>query len=219
MKNNIALITAIVATSQILLSACGVQPYDKNKKATKGFVLAATEELQVPDSSGNASGSATGAGSTTGILPVSQRVGGFGYNTAGTPTTTIEVRVNSVLKVKFTPGIQDQNASGTGFTPHYSGLGVYIKVGSIEQATPLLKNAYNGATAETSDVMDFSGAFTKTCPTSNLGCRQTVAVTVIKPNYDHYCLINGIYCSWTHVWDTHPWNGTLSIQTDDTDPI
>ncbi|MBI4926103.1 MAG: hypothetical protein HY843_09280 [Bdellovibrio sp.] len=128
---------------------------------------------------------------------------------------TYDVRVNKVLKVKFTPGQADRKIANTGYTANYSMLAVFISVGTNEIATPLLNNGLTD-TQETSEVMDFSSSFTKTCPDSTPSCRQTVTISVKKPNYDYWCFNFGMYCSHTHVWPTHPWNGKILIQTDDT---
>jgi hypothetical protein len=43
-----------------------------------------------------------------------------------------------------------------------------------------------------------------------------VTITISHPNDDYYCLNYGMYCPWAQMYYDHPWNGTLSIQTDDT---
>ena len=135
-------------------------------------------------------------------------VRGVGYN-----STEITVPARKILKIRFTPNAQDSTVSGTGFSPQYSALGVYIKVGTQEQATALLDINESGS------IMNFSNAFTKTCATDDADCRETVKVTVYKPNYDYWCINYGMYCPYTHVYSGHPWNGTLEIQTDDTETL
>lgn len=176
-----------------------------------------------------ANGSAAGAGDslpsttsvstsnqqvTTGIAPYIYHVGTIGYN-----SVTVQVNTRTILNVEFTPGVQNQDIPGTGATANYSKLGVYISVGNNTQATPMLSNAYNGATAQTSPVLNFASGFTPTCAASDTSCEQQVTVTVGQPNNDYYCLNFGEYCPWTHVVSNQPWNGTLTIQTDDTNSL
>jgi hypothetical protein len=141
----------------------------------------------------------------------------FLYSIHGTgyDTHTIRVYVNRVLKIRFTPGQQDSTIAGTGFSPVYSKLAVYITVGSTSQPTPLLSNGV-ASEAQQSLAMDFSNAFSHACSASDTSCRQAIDVTIEKPNYDYWCFNFGMYCSHTHVQDNHPWNGTVEIATDDT---
>ncbi len=148
-----------------------------------------------------------------GISLIKKHIDKVGYDVA----YTTEVRANKILKIKFIPGQQDKKVSGSGYPPNYSMLAVYIAVGSSEQPTPLLSNGLSGSgQKEESPVMDFSSSFTNNCPTSDSACRETVTITVKKPNNDYWCLNFGMYCPYVHVWPTHPWNGDLVIQTDDT---
>jgi hypothetical protein len=151
---------------------------------------------------------------STGVPAYNFTVRATGYN-----STYVDVRANKVLKVRFTPGQQDRTVAGTGFNAKYSLLWVYIKVGASTQPTPALYNGVNGGDAVSSGVMDYSTAFTRTCSASSPACRQTVRVYIQQPNNDYYCLNYGMYCPGAHVYDTHPWNGTIQIQTDDTDPV
>ncbi len=165
----------------------------------------------------NAGGNVTPNTATTtskGVPPIQFRVGTVGYN-----SVTLTVSTGKILKVKFTPGVQDQVVPGTGFTANYSGLGVYIGVGSNNKPTPLLYNGLFGGTAQTSAIMDFSSTIAANCPTNDATCRKDVVITVSQPNNDYWCLNYSMYCPWTHVYDTHPWNGNLFVQTDDTDSI
>jgi hypothetical protein len=140
---------------------------------------------------------------------ISFEVRGVGY-----VSKSFTVKANQKLRLRFSPGRQDRKVSGTGFTPIYAQLGVYIKVGTDEQPTALLSNGLMREATST-PVMDFSGSFTKTCG-SNTACRQNVTITVKKPNYDYWCYNYGLYCAYTHVHDTHPWVGYLEVETDDT---
>lgn len=144
-----------------------------------------------------------------GAPPYSFRVEGIGYN-----GMKLKVKANKKLKIKFTPGVQDQTVKDTGYSPEYSQLAVFIQVENTEKATPLLSNGLSRAA--TSKTLDFSSGFTKTCPASSANCRQDVEITVHRPNYDHYCYMYGMYCMHTKVYETHPWNGTITVETDDT---
>jgi hypothetical protein len=150
----------------------------------------------------------------TGIAPYTMRVGTVGYN-----STTVQISTRSILKVTFAPGVQDQTVAGTGFEPAYGHLGVYIQVGSSSQPTPMLSNGLLDGNPETSPVLDFSSAFTPTCAATDTTCHQPITITITKPNNDYYCMNFGLYCAWAQVYSTHPWHGTLSIQTDDTNPL
>jgi hypothetical protein len=166
--------------------------------------------------SSTSSGSSSSSGSTggTGVSPITMRVGTVGYN-----AVTISIDTRSILKVKFAPGVQDQDVAGTGYAPAYGHLGVYIEVGTNSQATPMLSNGLLDGNPQTSPVLDFSSAFIPTCTASDTTCHQTVPIKIFKPNNDYYCMNFGMYCPWAQVYSTHPWHGELSIQTDDTDPI
>lgn len=132
---------------------------------------------------------------------------------------TLNIYTGKVLKMKFTPGIADTTVAGTGFTAQYSAMGVYVGLGTDLRPTPLLLNGLTGGAAQTSQKFDFSSNIAANCPVNDVNCRKDVAITVTKPNYDYWCLNFIMYCPYTIVHDTHPWNGTLSVQTDDTDPI
>src|SRR5690606_32489782 len=148
------------------------------------------------------------------------KVKGWGYS-----EVTLSVAVHSVLKLQFVPGTQDENQKDTGFFPHYSGLGVYIRVENTEHSTPLLYNGTSGGEAQKSKIFDFSNAFQKECPKSIPECRQTVTIKVYRPNYDYYCF-NSTYfpleCNYLlsygvrhhNVLKDHAWNGWLYIETD-----
>jgi hypothetical protein len=145
--------------------------------------------------------------------PVYQfRVGTVGYN-----SDTVTVAARRTLKIRFTPGIQDEMATGTGYTPNYSRLGVFITVGAQQQITPMLTNGYIGA-AQQSPVLDYSSTLTNLVCVNNpdVNCREQVSIVIDHPNYDYWCLNFGQYCPWTRIHDTHPWNGQVFIQTDDT---
>ncbi|HAR42886.1 MAG TPA: hypothetical protein DCS07_09705 [Bdellovibrionales bacterium] len=201
----------------LLLSACGAQPYSSQNTSNvaQSFSLPESQNAPLPGETTTTT-STPGTSVNSNLLPtIIKRVEGVGYD----QTVSVEVRVRRILKVKFTPGIADKTEAGTGFTRHYSGLGVYLSVESNSQPTPLLQNAFNGATPE-SKTIDFSGSFTRSCATTDTSCRQFVTITVSKPNYDYLCLVERMcapyFPAWTHVAATHPWNGTLEIQTDDT---
>jgi hypothetical protein len=153
---------------------------------------------------------------TTGTsAPYTFTVRGVGYT-----STSVTVSVNSVLRVKFAPGIQDTAISGTGVYPQYSMMGVYLEVGSNNQPTQMLTNGYGGTTAETSSVIDFSSSIPNSgCYGQAATCRETVTVTVNKPNDNYWCLNAGQFCPWSDVYESHPWNGVLTVQTDDTTAI
>jgi hypothetical protein len=150
---------------------------------------------------------------TKGVAPLKFRVGTVGYN-----SVTITVSTHSTLKVKFTPGTQDQTVSGSDLSPQYSGLGVYISAGDGTQATPFLYNGLYGGKAESATI-DFSDNITTGCPSTDKNCRANVTITVKQPNYNYWCLTNGYGCPWSHVDAKHPWHGTLTVQTDDTDGV
>jgi hypothetical protein len=125
-------------------------------------------------------------------------------------TTTTSTTTGTASPIKMT-------VRGVGYT---SQLGVYIQVGSLNQPTEMLTNGYNGTTAETSSVIDFSSSIPSgSCAGQATTCRQNVTITVNKPNDDYWCLTTGQFCPWSYVYASHPWNGTLTIQTDDTTAI
>lgn len=194
----------------LALTACGGIGYQQQKSAAKPMV--------VPGTQGSIPAAATADEASTvitGVPVYSHLIQGTGYT-----SVSVTVQTNRILKVQFIPGTQDRNVAGTGFTPQYSRMGVYIKVGSQSQPTEMLGNGSSGGDAEKSRILEFSNSFTRSCNRADTTCRQDVTITVEKPNYDYFCLI-GYFpgCPWSHVWETHPWNGTLLVQTDDTDAL
>jgi len=213
-----------LATIALSLSACGKQSAKSSKSESDSLpsstlVNAAQINLSTPTSNGNVtpidlSPVVVAPGEEKG--PVYQ----FEINGVGYPSEVrIEVPVRDILKVRFRPETNIDTVANTGFVAQYSHLAVFLDVGSTSQATPLLSNGLIYQ-QETSNIIDFSSQFTKTCTSSSpTDCRQMVTVKVHKPNYDYWCFNFGMYCSYTHVWDTHPWRGTLLIETDDTEAL
>jgi hypothetical protein len=198
-----ALFLALVVA--VLESGCGAMNYLPGSSTSGSVNTNGTTTYTT--SGGTVSDPSSASGTETGTQPITMQVSGVGYD-----SVTVSVpNVTSVLKVEFTPGVQNGTVSGTNFAPIYSGLGVYINVGSLSQPTPLLHNGADGTNVETSGVMDYSSALS--------GTTGSVVITVTKPNYDYWCLNYGEYCPWTQVYPTHPWNGTLRIQTDYTDSL
>ncbi len=148
--------------------------------------------------------------------PLELRVEGVGYNDVLVPN----IPAGKILKVQFIPGQQDQVVANSNFSPIYSQLGVYISVGAQSVATPLLNNGLQtGGVASKSPIVSFATAIQGNCAAGDLDCRVPVTIRISKPNYDYWCLNYLMYCPNTQMHGTHPWNGTLVIQTDDTDPI
>ena len=214
------LIPALSAGLSLLTLGCGGYAAREKSSIVEGrstFVSGPSDPAPTPTPAPTVFPSPTPTGTPTPTPtnpPFSFRVDGTGYT-----SVTFEVTTRTVLKVRFAPGVQDKTVAGTGFSPQYSVLGVYIAVGSDLRPTPPLYNGLGGGTGEKSPVMDYSSAFTRTCSASDPDCREKVTITVKQPNYDYWCINYGAYCPWTHVWDTHPWNGTLTVQTDDTTGI
>lgn len=213
---NLGMMLGIVVTT---FTACGGNSYHvaPNRAYSNGIAISdstadPTVKNNVSSSSDGLSSQATAA--SKGVAPYQMRVSEVGYT-----STQIVVKANKVLKVRFTPGVQDGYVAGTGTSPQYSKLGVYITVGTQSQPTPMLSNGLNDGNAQSSNVMDYSSALSNGCADSDTSCRAYVAILIEKPNYDYWCLTTGYYCPYSHVYSGHPWNGTLEIQTDDTDQI
>ncbi len=163
----------------------------------------------------SSSSSAATAETRKGIPALNFKVRAVGYN-----ATSVTVRAGRVLRVIFVPGMQDRAVANTGFYPQYSKLGVYIGIGTSLQATPLLDNGLRSGNMQGSQVIDLSSQISSSCVGSDTTCRSEVTITVTKPNTDYSCLnFGGAYCPYQRMYPTHPWNGTLYIQTDDTDPV
>lgn len=173
-----------------------------------------TSSSTTTSSSSAATGSTSSSSTSTGVPPQETRIDAIGATGKG----YVWVRVKDRLKVKFRPGLQDKKVSGTGFSPNYSKMSVTLTVGTSNRTTSDLYNGFNQP-AQESSVQNFSSSFTKTCGSTATTCRQWVRVTIEKPRYDYWCLNYGMYCDMTDVYSTHPWNGTVIIETDDTDPI
>jgi hypothetical protein len=121
--------------------------------------------------------------------------------------------------MSFAPGTQDEAVAGTNYAPQYSKLGVYLTVGALTQPTEMTSNGYTDGNPQTSSVVDFSAALHTSCSAGDPYCRDSVTIKVSKPNYDYWCLNFYMYCPWSGVYETHPWHGTLNIQTDDTQSL
>lgn len=208
-----------VASSSLLsvalalaLTGCGGANRDTALTAT---TVAATTTATSASTSTTATTTTAGSGSTdTGVADGGPLaifdVLGIGYN-----AVTITVQTNSVLKLTYTPEVQTRMIAGTGYVPQYSQMGVYIKVGTTEYATALLRLADSSRAADHSAILDFSGAFTHTCAATDKTCTQSVTVTIYKPNSDYDCFTFGpAYCPYQRVRNLHPWAGSLSVQTD-----
>jgi hypothetical protein len=206
--------------TNLLFGVCAILAVGCSGVSTSYKVAASGTTLDTSGSSGStlttgtSNTSTTTTTTTTGASsPYTFTVRGVGYS-----TTTVSVSAGQVLKVKFAPGVQDTAISGTGVYPQYSQLGVYLQVGASLEPTEMLQNGFDGSTAQTSTVMDFSSSIPSGCQGSTT-CRQNVTITITKPNNDFYCLNEGIYCPWNQVLNGQPWNGKLTVQTDDTDSI
>lgn len=206
-----------LATS-LAVTGCGGSAYRVTSSSKPMIVPGAQGAIPSPSSSSGATDDGTGDEDDSSTVITGEPA--FNYQIQGTGYTSVSVKVqtNRILKVQFTPGTQDRTVEGTGFAPQYSQMGVYIKVGTQSQATEMLSNGLLGGSPEKSRILEFSNSFTRTCDRTDSSCRQEVTITVEKPNYDYFCLINW-KCPWTQVWETHPWTGTLLIQTDDTDGL
>lgn len=174
-----------------------------------------TSGLTQATSTGSTSTTSSSGGSvvvstSNAVAPLSFRVGTVGYN-----PVTVTVSTQSTLQVQFQAEQQDQSIAGTNFEPEYSMLGVYITVGSTTTPTQVVPNGYNGTLQTPSSIIDFSSAIPS-------GSNGSVTIVIAQPNYDYDCLNFDLYCypvPWMHVLDTHPWHGTLFVQTDNTQPL
>lgn len=195
---------------RVLISSSNSNASTQTVSSTSGSASNSSSSSTSITSSSSGVISSVGTNTTSGTqAPISLRVGAVGYN-----STSVQVQTGTVLKVKFTPGIQDQAISGGNVYPQYSHLGVYLTVNGTTVPTEMLSNGLNSA-AQTGSVIDFSNIISQGCAAGS-NCRQTVTITVDHPNNDYWCLNYGQFCPWTQVYSTHPWHGTLTIQTDDT---
>ena len=201
----------ILVGTLAFLTGCGAQSLAPKKKAaaaTTTFGTGTSDPTPAPSSTPSPTAPYIG------VPPISYRVGAIGYT-----TDSVTVDARSTLKIRFTPGVQDEKVAGTGYSPQYSKLGVYIQVGSQTKPTPMLPNGMTDPSQD-SGVMDFSRSIdTSLCSAGNPNCRVTVTINITKPNYDYWCLNFQQYCPNTTIYSTHPWHGTVQIQTDDTDPL
>jgi|GEM_PF-1976777 len=203
---------ALVAFVGLLASGCAVSgsgPATSRRQASSTVVA---DPVFIPSPSASPTPTPTASPIPVGTDPLySYSVRATGYAT----TLTLQVPVNKVLKMRFTPGEQDRTVANTGFSPTYSKLAVYLTVAAQVQPTPLLSNGL-ATPLQSSPILDFSRAYTKTCATTDPACRQYVTVTISKPNNDYFCYNFGTYCPYAQMYSTHPWNGVLELQTDDT---
>jgi hypothetical protein len=203
-KSSFSLASLMTPALAFLAAGCGGIAAT-NQVNSSGTTLATTTSTST--STLTATGTSTGTGS-----PYTFTVNGIGYT-----SETITVSTNHTLELTFAPGVQNAAIAGTGVYPEYSKMGVYVEVNGTTQQTAMLENGYYG-TAQTSAVLDFSSAVPTLCG-SGTTCRQNVTITITKPNNDYYCLNQGIYCPWNQVVQGQPWNGVVTVQTDDTTAI
>jgi hypothetical protein len=162
---------------------------------------------------------------------IEQYIKGLGYE----EEITISVETRSRLRVRFVPGQQDAFVGNTNFSPPYSLLSIALQVGNDEEVTaPLSNGLYEPE--EMSDIFDFSQSFRKRCETDEINCQERVRITIKRPQYNYWCIEypNGFYdpksfqyrnvCygnpyGMTRVYESHPWNGTLLIETDYTESL
>ena len=204
----------------VALTGCG-SAYGPNGNSLAnsghGVATGGSTDTTTPTSgdTGNTSSAATSTGPRlTGKAPLTFPIQGTGYN-----SQTVTVSANRYLKVKFTAGRQNRTEAATGRVWQYSILGVFLSAGGTAQPTPPLSTALNGGTPDTSPVIDLSGTFPNNCVSTNVSCRTQVTVTVSQPNNDVACIYYGIGCPYSHVIDNQAWNGTLTVETDDTNSL
>lgn len=216
-KNSLTIVTSalLLLTQTACLGGAYTAhaPASSTPKKRNYYAPGSQGDVEYEDDLGSNESSAEDDGSDDSSGGGTQPLYSFQVRAVGYTAKSFTVRANRTVRVKFFPGRQDRTVSGTGFTPNYAQLGVFIKVGDEKQATALLSNGLIRE-ATSSVTMDFSDSFTRTCKTDS--CRQDVRITVMQPNYDYWCYNYGTYCAYTHVHDTHPWNGTLEVATDDT---
>src|SRR6185437_178669 len=181
-----------ITAAAALCSACGASyvpissgSTNVNNNASMGGNVSGL----VGNSNGSSSSGTTGTTSSTGgSAPlITQQISGVGYT-----SVSISVSASSVLKMTFTSGVQKGVVSGTGYSPMYSHLGVYITANGSSQITGMLDNGLYSGAAHSSPVMDF--------PSTLTGALQAITVTVGQPNDAYFCLSFGEYCPWTQVY-------------------
>lgn len=225
LKNRILLGAILAAT--LTGAGCQISGRDLGKTGNGNTSIVHLSNTQVPSNgtSGSGSGSSSGSGSTSQDgAPLYE----FDISAVGYTSKTVKVKTKDVLRVRFMPGTQNSTVAGSGFAPQYSRLGVYLTVGSNSQQSGLLSNGL-AASQQTSNILDFSYAFTKICPSSDEDCRQEVNIKIERPNYDYWCYnypwgytgSDGKYyypCAtgYSKVYETHPWNGKVLVETNDT---
>jgi len=196
----------------MILTGCGGQTYSRT---ANGQSLYTVSNVNLPsntqsdnDSSDTLSSGSSGSSSKTSLIePYNFKIAAVGYT-----STSLSVKALKTLKIKFTPGIQNEPISGTNNYPQYAGLGVFVTVGSTTKTTPLLYNGLFGGNPQSGEI-DFSSAL------PNNSTSSKITITISQPNYDFWCINYRAGCPWSHVSDEHAWNGTLQVQTDDTDSL
>lgn len=158
-------------------------------------------------------------------------VNGVGYE----GDIVFKVKARETLKVQFiplgAPTTIKVDGKDSGYFAPYGKLMVYIKVGKVDTATPLLSNGLDRA-AQVSPVMDFSSAIKTACTGQGASrvCPDTIDVIVHRPNYDYWARNYSTYCFYpknaqayctdhTWVYPSHPWAGTLRVQTEETEAL
>jgi major membrane immunogen (membrane-anchored lipoprotein) len=219
--------TALAIALASALTGCGMNAQPSSGVSSKGRFRSSSGILS---SSGNISsgssdvigGSPTQTGGNDGTYnpSISTTIRGTGYN----GMATVTVRAGKTLKVQFSPNAQDTKVAGTGFMPAYNKLGVWV---SIQVGNPSANAPIQGEVAtnllsmgQASAVIDFSSFLPASCRNStDPTCRRTITVRFTRANYDYDCINFGWGCPSSQVRPTHPWNGNVLIETDDTAPL
>lgn len=126
----------------------------------------------------------------------------------------------------------------SGFSPNYSIFGLSISVAGKENRTPPLRSGLYGSqqsspiyeyTPKATLCSDPSSASTRipdnlstmNVTTANANAlkitqRYCYVITFSNPVYDYHCLTQGRFCPYSNIEPTHPWVGSVEIQTDET---
>ena len=219
MKKRISTVLSLMTLPLMVAALSGCGSYPNSQQAGAESTSPTRKNYTTGNSEGDSTSSdgatPTSSARNTGVAPYRYTVSGVGYD-----SHTFKVSAGHILKVRFTPGRQNRTQPGTSYTWQYSILGVFIEVGGNSHPTAPLKNGYPSGQPESSSVMDFSDSIGTGCVTTDTGCRKSVTITVNRPNNDDACInYSGYYCPYTRVPDGHPWNGTIEIETDDTNSL
>ncbi len=142
-------------------------------------------------------GSSSGTAEAISIQRVEQ---GYQDASGNLKSVNFTVDANRVLKLKLAPVnfLERQPLGSVSDTLNLSSkMIVYLYLGDSISAAQKI----GPFSVEQPAVVDLSDRFVRTCPDSDLSCKQSIRITLFKPNSDYYCLRHILFGSGEYSCD------------------